>query len=37
MARVLRIVDGPDAVHRGVIARMELAKYGGRAPGERHA
>jgi alkylation response protein AidB-like acyl-CoA dehydrogenase len=33
-ARVLRIVDGPDAVHRGVIARMELAKYGGRMPGE---
>jgi alkylation response protein AidB-like acyl-CoA dehydrogenase len=33
-ARVLRIVDGPDAVHRGVIARMELAKYGGRLPGE---
>jgi alkylation response protein AidB-like acyl-CoA dehydrogenase len=33
-ARILRIVDGPDAVHRGVIARMELAKYGGRALGE---
>jgi acyl-CoA dehydrogenase len=33
-ARVLRIVDGPDAVHRGVIARVELAKYGGRMPGE---
>jgi alkylation response protein AidB-like acyl-CoA dehydrogenase len=33
-ARVLRIVDGPDAVHRGVIARMELAKYGGRLPGD---
>ena len=26
-ARVLRIVDGPDAVHRGMIARVELAKY----------
>jgi acyl-CoA dehydrogenase len=26
-ARVLRIVDGPDAVHRGLMARMELAKY----------
>ncbi len=36
-ARVLRIVDGPDAVHRGVIARMELAKYGGRIPGERRS
>jgi alkylation response protein AidB-like acyl-CoA dehydrogenase len=32
-ARVLRIVDGPDAVHRGVIARVELAKYGGRMVG----
>ncbi len=28
VARVLRIADGPDSVHRGVIARMELAKYG---------
>lgn len=27
MARALRIVDGPDAVHRGVIARIELGKY----------
>jgi len=27
-ARVLRIADGPDAVHRGLIARVELAKYG---------
>jgi alkylation response protein AidB-like acyl-CoA dehydrogenase len=27
IARSLRIADGPDAVHRGVIARMELAKY----------
>jgi acyl-CoA dehydrogenase len=27
MARVLRIADGPDEVHRGVIARVELAKY----------
>ena len=27
MARSLRIADGPDAVHRGLIARMELAKY----------
>ena len=26
-ARVLRIVDGPDAVHRGMIARVELAKH----------
>lgn len=26
-ARVLRIADGPDAVHRGLIARFELAKY----------
>ncbi len=28
MARSLRIADGPDAVHRGLIARMELLKYG---------
>jgi alkylation response protein AidB-like acyl-CoA dehydrogenase len=27
-ARSLRIADGPDAVHRGLIARVELMKYG---------
>lgn len=27
MARSIRIADGPDAVHRGLIARMELLKY----------
>lgn len=26
-ARVLRIVDGPDAVHRGMVTRLELNKY----------
>jgi alkylation response protein AidB-like acyl-CoA dehydrogenase len=26
-ARIVRIADGPDAVHRGLIARIELAKY----------
>lgn len=29
-ARTIRIADGPDAVHRGLIARMELMKYGGK-------
>jgi acyl-CoA dehydrogenase len=28
-ARALRIADGPDAVHRGLIARIELGKYRG--------
>jgi alkylation response protein AidB-like acyl-CoA dehydrogenase len=28
MARSLRLADGPDAVHRGVIARIELMKHG---------
>lgn len=27
IARCIRIADGPDAVHRGLIARMELMKY----------
>jgi alkylation response protein AidB-like acyl-CoA dehydrogenase len=35
-ARVLRIADGPDAVHRGLIARVELAKHGG-VPSKEHS
>ena len=27
-ARAVRLADGPDEVHKGVIARIELAKYG---------
>ena len=28
-ARALRIADGPDEVHRSLIARAELARHGG--------
>jgi len=31
-ARVLRLADGPDEVHRGVIARLEMKAQGAREP-----
>jgi acyl-CoA dehydrogenase len=31
VARALRIADGPDEVHRGVVAEIELAPYISRA------
>jgi acyl-CoA dehydrogenase len=34
-ARVLRLADGPDEVHRGLIARVEIAKYGKPASGSK--
>jgi acyl-CoA dehydrogenase len=36
-ARTMRLVDGPDEVHRNAVGKLELARYSSARSGESHA